>query len=92
MKRIYGGATRSQKAETVEIARDGGSYLTSGTTTGRWSSIHALSAAVLTVLSDNSEGNLLQGTLTGLPIPAGDTIYGTFTSITVWSGAVIAYA
>lgn len=54
--------------------------------TGVWDAIQALEATEATLVSSN-----LSGTLTGVPIPAGVTIFGHFSSITLTSGTVIAY-
>jgi hypothetical protein len=56
---------------------------------GRFGAITALAAAVLasgTVATDYT-GNAIAG----MPIPAGTTIYGTFTNIKLTSGTVVAY-
>ena len=48
--------------------------------------ITALSATVVTLTQAEGET-----TLTSLPIPAGTSIYGNFTSITMVSGDILAY-
>lgn len=51
--------------------------------TGRWQAITAVEAAVAALVAGD-----VGGTLTAVPIPAGTTIYGAFTSITLASGKV----
>ena len=65
----------------------GGLYITdTNEHTGAFDAITALEAASATLVSPN-----ISGTLTTVPIPAGCTIYGRYTSITLASGKVIAY-
>lgn len=53
---------------------------------GAWGSITALAAAVAHITAPN-----WAGTTTAVPIPAGTTIHGQFTKITLASGKVAAY-
>ena len=56
--------------------------------TGRFSEIYAVEAAVIsTATVQNASGN----SFTSVPLGAGDSIEGVFTSITLASGKVIAY-
>jgi hypothetical protein len=65
----------------------GGLYITdTAAHTGVWDAIQALETAEATLVSTN-----LSGTLTSVPIPAGVTIFGHFSSITLAAGIVIAY-
>jgi hypothetical protein len=65
----------------------GGVYISDTSVyTGVWDAIQALEVATATLVSTN-----LTGTLTGVPIPAGVTIFGQFSSITLSAGKVIAY-
>jgi len=48
--------------------------------------ITALEATVVTLVQPKGDA-----TLTDLPIPAGVTVYGKFTSVSVTSGSVLAY-
>ncbi len=66
----------------------GGIYITDTTAhTGDFDAITALETAVIAeLISDN-----ITGTLTSVPLPAGATIYGRFSSIDLASGKVIAY-
>lgn len=73
--------SRNLKAEA------GGLYITDTSAhTGNWDAITAVEAAVATLVSPT-----IAGTLTSVPIPAGVTIFGYFTSITLASGKVFAY-
>ncbi len=67
---------------------NGGIYITdTNAHTGDFDAITALEVAVIaTLVSDN-----ISGTLTSVPLPAGVTIYGRFSSIDLASGKVIAY-
>lgn len=71
---------------------NGGDYLSgAGTLTpsalfSYYDCILVLSATVATLVSTN-----ITGTLTAVALPAGLPIYGKFTSVTLASGAVIAY-
>lgn len=66
-----------------------GSTYISGTSavTGTFVAIQALADTVVSTMTSTD----IAGTLTSVPIPAGVTIYGTITSITLTSGKVIAY-
>lgn len=55
---------------------------------GPWGSIQATAAAVVDVTASNWTGD--DGT-TAVDIPAGATIFGNFTAITLTSGKIIAY-
>ena len=70
--------------------RLGGVYITDTTVhTGQFGAITALAAASVDLVT--TQNGIWQGTTTSVPIPAGTTIYGNFTSITLASGKVIAY-
>jgi hypothetical protein len=83
-------AISAQNVSEVSM-RSGGKIIT-GTTevTGKFGAIQALSATVVAAATTVSPGKLV-GTMAALPIPAGTTIFGNFTSITLTSGTVIAY-
>lgn len=94
--RSYGGSPSQLASRTIEVTlQQGGKYIAdTATHTGNWRAITALEAAVaaLTVSDDQSDmGGFIQGTLSAVPIPAGCTIYGSFTSIDLASGKVLAY-
>lgn len=65
-----------------------GSQLITDTTavTGSFKAISVVSDCVFTTLTGN-----MTGTITGVTFPAGFTLYGEFTAITLASGSVIAY-
>jgi hypothetical protein len=72
---------------TNQKGENGGLYIADTSAhTGIWDAIQALEATVADLVSSN-----LSGTLTSVPIPAGVTIFGQFSSITLTSGTVIAY-
>ncbi len=60
------------------------------THTGKFGEIQALSATVVATIVTVSPG-ILTGVVTAIPIPAGTSIFGNFTEITLTSGKVIAY-
>ena len=61
---------------------------TSATTDGPYIAIQAIAAATLAAGTTSED---VAGTLTGLVIPAGFTIYGTFANVQLSGGSVIAY-
>ncbi len=74
--------TRSQSVQA------GGLYIAdTDAHAGDFDAITALEATVVATLVSSN----LTGTLTSVPIPAGCTIYGRFSSIDLASGKVIAY-
>jgi hypothetical protein len=56
-------------------------------TGGPWGSIQATAAAVVSLTASNWTGDAT----TAVDIPAGATIFGNFTAITLTSGKIIAY-
>ncbi len=67
-------------------ASNGGTvYSDTSVNTGTWFRIDALSDAVFTTLTGNVSG---MGSTT---LKAGQSLYGSFTAITLASGAVVAY-
>jgi hypothetical protein len=68
----------------------GARYITNTTTTtdGPFIAIFAVTAATLAAGTTSED---VVGTLTGLVIPVGETIYGTFTQVQLSAGSVIAY-
>lgn len=73
--------TRNLKAEK------GGLYITdTGAHTGDFDSVKAQTDSVLALVSSN-----IGGTISAVPVAAGDTIFGKFTSVTFSSGEGFAY-
>ena len=68
---------------------DGGTVIT-GTdlTSGRWRGLQALTTCNLDAGTVSPD---LNGTLTGLQIPAGTTVHAVFTAVKLTSGTAIAY-
>jgi hypothetical protein len=68
----------------------GARYITGTTTTtdGPYIAIQAITAATLAAGTTSED---VIGTLTGLVIPAGFTIYGTFQQVQLSAGSCIAY-
>jgi hypothetical protein len=69
---------------------NGARYITdtTATTDGPYIAIQAITAATLAAGTTSED---VIGTLTGLVIPAGFTIYGTFTQVQLSAGSVMAY-
>ena len=73
---------------SLALGQGGAVYVTDTTQTdGSFGAIQAVADAVFSALV---AGNWT-GTTTSLPLPAGVTIFGNFTSFTLTSGKVIAY-
>lgn len=75
--------------KAVNLKGEGGGVYISGTETvnGNFDTILCLTAAVANLTSSNLTGD----SIAAVAIPAGVVIWGTFTQITLASGAVIAY-
>jgi hypothetical protein len=86
------GSLAISAQNVADVNRRSGGVIIGGTTavTGKFGEIYALSATVVAALTSVSPGQLT-GDATALPIPAGSSIFGNFTSITLTSGKVIAY-
>ena len=78
-----------EKDSSIALGQYGAVY-ESGTTavTGNFAAILALEA---TTFDSLTASNWSGDTLAGLVVPAGTTIYGTFTGFTLTSGRVVAY-
>ena len=61
-----------------------------GAKTGAWFRITTVTATVFSTLTGNITSN--SDTMTGVSFPAGMTIYGDYTAITLTSGSILAYA
>ena len=73
---------------SLSLGQGGEVYVTDTTKTdGSFGAIQAVADAVFSALV---AGNWT-GTTTSLPLPAGATIFGNFTSFTLTSGKVVAY-
>jgi len=66
----------------------GGRYIdsTSGTVTGNWQTLKAISTTILGAVSSN-----ITNLPSGVTLQAGDELPGVFTSVVVSSGAIVAY-
>jgi hypothetical protein len=78
-----------EKDASVSLGQYGATFKTTpaALTGGPWASIQATAAAVVSVTAANWSGD---GT-TAVDIPAGTSIFGDFTAITLTSGKIIAY-
>jgi hypothetical protein len=66
-----------------------GQYITDTSTyNGTYAAIFAITA---TTLASGTVSRSLKGTLTGMVIPAGSTLYGYFTSVKLTSGTCVVY-
>jgi hypothetical protein len=73
---------------TNTLGENGGVYIDhTDAVTGSFKAIQALEATVIAELVSTN----ITGTLTAMPLAAGVTIEGNFTSVDLTSGAVIAY-
>ena len=78
----------SNSRGTNNKGQSGGIYITdTDAHTGDFDAITALEVAVIATLVSST----ITGTLTSVPLPAGVTIFGRFSSIDLASGKVIAY-
>lgn len=76
------------KDTSLSLGQGGAEYVTDTTIrNGNFGAIQAVADSVFTALV---AGNWT-GTTTSLPLPAGVTIFGNFTSFTLTSGKVVAY-
>lgn len=62
---------------------------TDGTVSGRWRGLQAMGTGA--TLDAGAAASDLTGTLTGLVIPAGATIWATFNAVQLSAGAAVAY-
>ena len=78
-----------EKDSSLSLGQYGAVYKTAAAalTGGPWGSIQATAAAVVSVTASNWTGDAT----TSVDIPAGETIFGNFTAITLTSGKIIAY-
>ena len=78
-----------EKDSSLSLGQYGAVYKTAAAalTGGPWGSIQATAAAVVSVTASNWTGDAT----TAVDIPAGETIFGNFTAITLTSGKIIAY-
>ena len=78
-----------EKDSSLSLGQYGAVYKTAAgaLSGGPWGSIQATAAAVVDVTASNWTGDAT----TAVDIPAGATIFGNFTAITLTSGKIIAY-
>jgi hypothetical protein len=77
-----------EKDTSFSLGQYGATYLEAGaSTSGSFGAIQALEVAVL----DLSSNNWTATATTAVPVPAGVTIFGNFSSVGVTSGKVLAY-
>ena len=81
---------------SLSLGQLGSLYITdTGAHSGDWGAITAVADAVIgTLVSGKAHDgvtDVMKGTLTSVPLPAGVTIFGRFITITLASGKVIAY-
>lgn len=90
LRKINQLAFDSEKDSSLSLGQFGAVYKTAtgSLAGGPWGAIQATAAAVVNVTSGNWTNS--DGT-TAIDIPAGATIFGNFTAITLTSGKIIAY-
>lgn len=73
---------------SLSLGQGGAVYVADATQTdGNFGAIQAIEGSVITLTASN----WTPSTASGIPLPAGTTIFGSFTSFTLTSGKVIAY-
>ena len=84
-----------EKDSRLALGQYGAVYKTSAAALsgGPWGAIQATAAAVVSVTASNwtNSDSTASGVTSGVDIPAGATIFGNFTAITLTSGKIIAY-
>ncbi len=84
-----------EKDSGLALGQYGAVYKTSAAALGGgpWGAIQATAAAVVSVTASNwtNSDSTASGVTSGVDIPAGATIFGNFTAITLTSGKIIAY-
>jgi hypothetical protein len=80
--------SRLLPSHPFDCAPQGSTFVNStNAQTGTWYAIQVIADAVFSAMTGNIGGD----TFTGVTIPAGAILYGTFTAFTLTSGKVIAY-
>jgi len=89
LRKINQLASDTEKDSSLSVGQYGAVFKTSAgaLTGGPWGSIQATATAVVNVTASNWTGDAT----TAVDIPAGETIFGNFTAITLTSGKIIAY-
>lgn len=89
LRKINQLAADSEKDSSLSLGQHGAVFKTAAgaLSGGPWGSIQATAAAVVDVTASNWTGDAT----TAVDIPAGATIFGNFTAITLTSGKIIAY-
>ena len=76
------------KDTSLSLGQGGAEYVTdTATRNGTFGAIQAVEGSVITLTASN----WTPSTASAIPLPAGATIFGSFTSFTLTSGKVIAY-
>jgi len=95
LRKINQLAFDAEKDSSLSLGQHGAVYKTSGGTLqgGPFGAIQATSAAVVSVISSNwiNSDNTTGGITAGIDIPAGVTIFGSFSTVVLTSGKIIAY-
>jgi len=83
-----GSLQKIEKDTSFSLGQYGATYLEAGaSTSGSFGAIQALEVAVLNLSSNNWTATAT----TAVPVPAGVTVFGDFSSVGVTSGKVLAY-
>jgi hypothetical protein len=90
LRKINQLAFDSEKDSSLSLGQFGAVYKTAAGSLsgGPWGAIQATAAAVVSLTSGNWTNS---DATTAIDIPAGATIFGNFTAITLTSGKIIAY-
>ena len=83
--------TVTHRADPPFFPDRGGTIIrsTDGTVSGRWRGLQAMGTGA--TLDAGTAASDLAGTLTGLVIPAGSTVWGQFSAIDLSAGSAVAY-
>jgi len=95
LRKINQLAFDSEKDSSLSLGQFGAVYKSSAGSLsgGPWGAIQASATAVVSVTASNwtNSDSTASGVTSFIDIPAGATIFGNFTTITLTSGKIIAY-
>lgn len=87
----YAPVTRSNALPTLDASGAAGAVVETGTTALSGQNFFAVQCLTETVIASYTSSTLSGDSLAGVTLPAGTVIFGTFTAITLTSGAIIGY-
>lgn len=81
----YSNLANPGNYQQAAFGQKGFEYLASGNVAGNFNAVQVIADATVSVVASNGDN------LTNVDLPAGMTIVGRFTSVTISSGKVLAY-